>query len=160
MSLLTVNVTCLTKDRLLEVLRAADASSASVVALQETRHARPLLWASKLAKQSGWLSCFSSPPPLQRALSVRQGGCALFWRSRQKTSPFQVNLDRDKQHRVCGRVFGNWAVVSFYGDAAVADVPTVSAVLREAAALQRPCVVLGDFNWRPAYWLALRGPLA
>ena len=52
---------------------------------------------------------------------------------------------------VCGRVFGNWAVVSFYGYAAVADVPTVSAVLREAAALQRPCVVLGDFNWRPAY---------
>ena len=75
-------------------------------------------------------------PPLQRALSVRQGGCALFWRSRQKTSPFQVDLDRDKQHRVCGRVFGNWAVVSFYGDAAVADVPTVSAVLREAAALE------------------------
>ena len=101
---LSVSVTCLAKSRLYEVLHAADAAKASVIALQGTRRAKRLLWASKLARQFGWLSDFSARPLLRRAHRVRQGGCALLWRS--------VDLPPAQQHRVFGCVFSRISLFS------------------------------------------------
>ena len=53
--MLTVNVTVLTRPRLLEILQAATAIGINLIALQETRHHEvPNAWAERLALQRGF----------------------------------------------------------------------------------------------------------
>ena len=58
-------------------------------------------------------------------------------------------------HRVCGRVFAGFSVVSFYGNAQFAEPSVLFQVLQTARAFGRPCLLIGDFNWKPAYQCAL-----
>ena len=74
------------------------------------------------------------------------------WRSRQKSAPFFLDLPLAQQHRVCG-VF---SAIVLWGPSTVRlpafpDAPVVSVVFRAAIALQGPCMVFGDFKWRPAH---------
>ena len=150
--LLTINVTALTKDRLITVLQEAKRVGATFIALQETRHRKASCpWASRMLASYGWKSVWSEPPPLQRQGSPRQGGTALLWRSGERSAPFVPSLPKDQMHRVCGSVFRDFAVVCVYGPASSPDPALIAAVLRQATDLQRPVLMLGDFNWRSVY---------
>ena len=46
-------------------------------------------------------------------------------------------------------------MVSFYGNAQFAEPSVLFQVLQTARAFGRPCLVIGDFNWKPAYQCAL-----
>ena len=136
---------------------------ADYISLQETRHRGSPTWACALARQWGWQASFSPPPPVQRANSVRQGGTALLWQRKDKSAPMQFALPAEEAHRACGRVFADLAVVSFYGHASRLDLPTVSCTLRSTLELRKPCLIVGDFNYRAAYGdlaLALGGTLS
>ena len=125
---------------------------ADFVMLQETRHWDKCCWASKVAELRGWRATFSPSPPRGRGQSgPRQGGTAVLWRTDARSASFQVELPEALRHRVCGRVFSNFALVSFYGPADTADPNLLSAVLRAASELNRPTFLLGDFNWKGRY---------
>ena len=150
--LLTVNVTALTKARLLTVLEEAKRVKASFIALQETRHKKTSCpWAARIATSHGWNSAWSEPPPSLRSGGPRQGGTALLWQSSARSAPFSLSLPDDERHRVCGRVFRDLAVISFYGPASNPDPGLLAGVMRQAADLHKPVFLLGDFNWKPAY---------
>ena len=91
------------------------------------------------------------PPQRQQRGSVRQGGAALLWRCSGKSSAFACPLSVEQNHRVCGRVFPTFAVISFYGDARRADTRLLASLLRSVADLGRPALLLGDFNWKQQY---------
>ena len=57
--LLSINVTCLTKQRLITVLREASRVNAVFLCLQETRHSQAPGWAARLARGAGWKSAWS-----------------------------------------------------------------------------------------------------
>ena len=150
--LLTVNVTALTHARLLTVLEEAKRVRASFVALQETRHRKAgCPWASRALAGFGWNSLWSEPPPPLHSGCPRQGGTAILWQSSDHCAPFRPPVQTEPLHRVCGVVFREFAVVSLYGPADRPDPPLIASILRHAAELQRPVLVLGDFNWKPAY---------
>ena len=105
-----------------------------------------------MARERGWRASWSPPPPpRQQRGSVRQGGTALVWRCSGKSSTFASPLSVEQSHRVCGRVFPSFAVISFYGDARRADARLLASLLRSVADLGRPALLIGDFNWKQQY---------
>ena len=91
------------------------------------------------------------PPQRQQRGSVRQGGTALLWPCSGKSSAFACPLSVEQSHRVCGRVFPTFALISFYGDARRADTRLLASLLRSVADLRRPALLIGDFNWKQQY---------
>ena len=111
--------------------------------------------ASPVAWLAGWKTHWSAPPPAQAKGTPRQGGTAVFWRTSGRSQAFPGPLPAAQAHRVCGRVFDGFSVVSFYGNAQFAEPSVLFQVLQTARAFGRPCLVIGDFNWKPAYQCAL-----
>ena len=104
--------------------------------------------------------CLGSSVGLARLL---RPSAALLWRRKDKSAPLQFSLTNAEAHRACGHVFHDLAVVSFYGHASRLDLPTVSSVLRSTPKLRKPCLIVGDFNYKAAYGdlaLALGGTLS
>ena len=79
---MSMNITVLTAERLIDVLQVAEKRKVMFVVLQETRHPPDGYgWASRIAKQAGWRIQWSDASPLEDgSLRRRTGGCALLWR--------------------------------------------------------------------------------
>ena len=77
--ILSLNVTSLTMAQLSAVLAHAEACSAHVVCLQETRHYGPAAWACRAADKAGWRSKFSVPSP-PSSLAVARARVAVLCR--------------------------------------------------------------------------------
>ena len=78
---MSINVTSLTKGRLLETLAEAKKIDASVIVLQETRHLmRNLGWAKSICRDAGFGAAFSIPPPGTAKWIVSHGGVAVCWK--------------------------------------------------------------------------------
>ena len=119
--------------------------------VQETRHRQSPDWAARVASGAGWKTHWSAPPPAQAKGTPRQGGAAVFWRTSGRSQAFLCPLPAAQAHRV----FDGFSVVSFYGNAQFAEPSVLFQVLQTARAFGRPCLVIGDFNWKPAYQCAL-----
>ena len=162
LKVLTQNVTVLTAARLREVLFHAGASSAGIVALQETRHpTNGFKWANRICSEAGWRIQWSVAPGADRKGVRTPGGTALLWQEALgRGSPLSLKASPAEpctsfQHRACGRAFESFEVWSVYGDAQRPDLAWLGALLNSAhssgAQVARPSIVLGDFNWRKAY---------
>lgn len=80
MRILSVNVTALTKDRLVPVIEEAERLRAGVIALQEVRNEGQPRWTNGVLRPRGWAAAFGPPPPRDAAgLRLRPGGVALLW---------------------------------------------------------------------------------
>lgn len=127
--IMTVNVTSLTKARLVEVLRTARLHDADVIALQEVRHRTTKVgWASAIARRNcmGWQA--SKPPPADGRGRIGCGRTALLWKLRMGKSKALIG----QNHRAVGRAFGSLNIVSYYGNAQTADLQSVEGTLRLA----------------------------
>ena len=112
--------------------------------LQETRHWDACGWAVRCAELRGWRCFFSPPPPRARGQGgPRQAGTAVLWRTNARSACFQVDLPEASQHRVCGRVFSDFALVSFCGPADTADPDLLSVVLRAGFRIESAYIFVG-----------------
>ena len=147
MRLATINVTKLTKDRLLDVLTFALQHDVHLVCLQETRHYdKSVTWAKATLAKFGWSATFSDPPPPDNHNSVTNGGTAILWDSSLgRASPFL--LETKVPHRSVALRFCDFAVTSVYGNAHIADSDWLDSVLLSCPP-KCPNFVLGDLNWK------------
>ena len=155
---MTLNVTALTRARLESVWDHAEASKCLAIALQETRHEPGgLSWASALGGRRGWRMQWSTATERDAQGRRRQGGTLLMWRAELgKGTPFKPRGATPQQHRTTGRRWGAISIVAAYGPARQTDPLWLRDVLDHSAEQGtayegRPTIVLGDFNWGPAY---------
>lgn len=142
--MLSINVTCLTKARLFNVLEFAHTNSIHVIGLQETKH-RDLnvKWAKRLAARFGFSFTFSAVPHAQ-------GGTALGW----LRTMGKVHITNSDTHRQVSAQWKHFVFSSVYGPADSRPDPAwVTSVTTPVSQSNTPKVefILGDFNWKPCY---------
>jgi hypothetical protein len=146
--IMSVNVTALTKARLLEIVREGACRLVDVILLQETRHGNTgMQWAEKAIRKYGWCIAFSDSSLCEGRLVP--GGTAIVWRIELGKS---TALHQDG-HRAVGRVFRDFAVNSVYGPAGnAADDEWMAQIVRNTEASGKDNVFAGgDYNWKPSY---------
>ena len=160
LTVMSINVTALTRQRLQEALTAAEKAGCSAVALQETRHPfGGFRWANDETRKRGWRAQWSAPPPPTATADRRQGGVAVFWRPELgKGAALPAECD---DWRTCGRRWSTFSLVSAYGDASSRPRPEwLRGALGLAAgqSSDQPAAVVGDINWKPAYGAVVAEP--
>lgn len=152
--MLTINVTKLTAARLEVVLERAEQEEVSVLALQETRHPPGgFRWAASRLRRAGWHAAWSPAATRGPERASANGGTLLCWRAfLGRSGPFDVAEGAaETDHRCSGRVFGAAVWASLYGPAQRPDASWLMRLARLAAEVERPAVLVGDFNWGDAY---------
>ena len=155
--LLTLNVTVLTMSRLYAVLGKAAEEHAGVVNLQETKHPRHgFRWATKILTEAGWKIQWSDPPGSTATVGRRAaGGTAILWRRELGRGDAIKSLASSvSQHRSGGGAWGALQIWSANGDPNRPDLQWFGALLASAQnsiAQQHAAVLIGGFNWKPAY---------
>lgn len=149
LSIVSSNVTLLTRERLAAVLHLARQRGAQVIALQETRHLDGgFPWATDMAAEDGF-SVHWSPAPGANAAGARgNGGTAVLWLSSYGPA---TRLPSDS-HRHVGVALPQATVWSCYGPQRETDLVWVADRIEHAERCsQNPAVVVGDLNWKKAY---------
>ena len=116
---IAINVTVLTRMRLIAVMQQAKSDGVAVVAMQETRHPKNgFRWAAKVTSAAGWRIQWSDPPNLNKAGNqLSAGGTALMWRRELgRSTACTFDAPQELLHRACGRAWGETQIWSAYGD--------------------------------------------
>jgi hypothetical protein len=151
LKVLSINVTALTKRRLLDVLAEAEAEDVSVIALQETRHPQegfPFVGPLLAKHHCRWRVQWSEGTPADEHGRRGCGGTALLWRDEMgRGRPLDT-----KSHRTCIRSWNAVNIASAYGDVQRADVDWFTNLLGTMEGLRpQQRIAVGDFNWKRCY---------
>ena len=146
------NVTCLTRERLTELLKEAAKLDLEFLCLQETRHRGDVGWVGRAAARSGWRVHLSEAPPRSQVDGRPcPGGTAILWR-RCRAKRHRIAAPASVGHRACAVSLDGAIIISVYGpqrfDADWAD--HMGAWLDGFT--EHKAVAIGDWNWREHYY--------